>query len=115
MSTSGHHCPFLNRTDPRCGKYLSIEHLGHAFDYCFDGYAACPVYLERLVERRMARADAVVKLNVPARRSDIRQPIHEPTRPAIQVTVRRATVGAFAGRDAGRAADRAAVSASLSV
>jgi hypothetical protein len=46
------HCPFLNRTDSRCGKHLNIDALDHAFDYCFDVYAACPHYLELLIERR---------------------------------------------------------------
>ena len=46
------HCPFLNRTDTRCGEHLTIDSLDHAFEYCFDVYAACPLYLELLIERR---------------------------------------------------------------
>jgi len=57
MSDHGHHCPFLNRTDSRCGEHLKIDRLDHAFEYCFDVYAACPVYLDLLIERRTKSAD----------------------------------------------------------
>jgi hypothetical protein len=58
MPDHEHHCPFLNRSDSRCGEHLKIDRLGHAFDFCFDVYAACPVYLELLIERRIKSADA---------------------------------------------------------
>jgi hypothetical protein len=57
-SDRGQHCPFLNRTDSRCGSHFTLERLEHAFDYCFDRYTACPVYLELLVERRVRRGEA---------------------------------------------------------
>lgn len=52
-SERSQHCPFLNRTDSRCGQHFHLDHLDHAFEYCFDRYTACPTYLERLVERRL--------------------------------------------------------------
>jgi len=57
-SDRGQHCPFLNRTDSRCGSHFTLERLEHAFEYCFDRYTACPVYLELLVERRVRRGEA---------------------------------------------------------
>lgn len=55
-----HQCPFVNRPDSRCGQRLNIDRLDHAFEFCFDGYAGCPVYLERLLERQVRRARQVV-------------------------------------------------------
>lgn len=46
-------CPFVNRPDARCSGRLSIDSLHHAFDYCFSAYNTCPVYVERLLERRV--------------------------------------------------------------
>jgi len=57
-SDRGQHCPFLNRTDSRCGSHFTLERLEHAFAYCFDRYNACPTYLELLVERRVRRGEA---------------------------------------------------------
>ena len=51
----GEHCPFLNRSDRRCSDKLCLDHISHAFDYCFGDYKACPVYLEQLAERRVRR------------------------------------------------------------
>src|SRR5215218_7155456 len=51
----GEHCPFLNRSDRRCSDKLSLDHISHAFDYCFGDYKACPAYLEQLAERRVRR------------------------------------------------------------
>jgi hypothetical protein len=57
-----HQCPFVNRPDSRCGQRLNIDRLDHAFKFCFDGYSACPVYLERLLERRVRLTrESVVK------------------------------------------------------
>jgi hypothetical protein len=56
MTDQGHHCPFLNRADSRCSRHFSLDSLGHAFDYCFDSYEGCSVYLELLVERRVRRS-----------------------------------------------------------
>jgi hypothetical protein len=51
-SATADHCPFLNRCDGRCGQFLSVNRLGHAFARCFGQYRACPVYAELLWERR---------------------------------------------------------------
>lgn len=56
MTEQGHHCPFLNRADSRCSRHFSLDNLDHAFDYCFDYYTGCSVYLELLAERRVMRA-----------------------------------------------------------
>jgi len=56
MNDTGHHCPFLNRADSRCSRHFSLDHLGHAFDYCFGYYEGCSVYAELLAERRFRRA-----------------------------------------------------------
>ena len=58
MTDQGHHCPFLNRADSRCSRHFSLDNLGHAFDYCFDYYEGCSVYLELLAERRVMRSRA---------------------------------------------------------
>jgi hypothetical protein len=54
MSECGH-CPFLNRSDARCSKNFSLDRLGEAYEYCFGQFAACTVYRELLVERRIKR------------------------------------------------------------
>jgi len=91
MPDHGQHCPFLNRTDSRCGEHLKIDQLGHAFEYCFDVYAACPVYLDLLIERRTKSADVQPKLSQRM----------EPNAPRIvQVTVRRSTAHSYAKRAA---------------
>lgn len=58
MCAHDHHCPFLNKADTRCSENFQLNNLEHAFEYCFDQYQACPVYLERLVERRVRRIEA---------------------------------------------------------
>ena len=58
MCAHDHHCPFLNKADTRCSDNFQLNNLEHAFEYCFDRYQACPVYLERLVERRVRRIEA---------------------------------------------------------
>ena len=52
MTDRESHCPFLNRTDVRCGNHLSLTTIGSAFDHCFGCYSACPTYHEMLAERR---------------------------------------------------------------
>lgn len=56
MTEQSQHCPFLNRSDSRCSRHFSLDSLGHAFDYCFDHYDGCSVYLELLAERRVRRS-----------------------------------------------------------
>ncbi len=74
MSDHDHHCPFLNRSDARCGDHLKIDKLDHAFEHCFDVYAACPVYLELLIERRTKSADKLAK---PALQLQVNRPVLE--------------------------------------
>ena len=46
-------CPFLDRGDERCSDCFRLEHLKHAFKFCFGRYKACPTYLQLQVERRI--------------------------------------------------------------
>lgn len=78
MQSKGQHCPFLNRTDPRCSESFNIERLDHAFRYCFGRYTSCPVYLELLIERRVRRSSAPEPAD-----------IKHAGQPIIQVTVHR--------------------------
>jgi hypothetical protein len=55
MSSTGQHCPFLNRTDGRCAEHFSLDHLNHALMYCFGTYQSCPVYFQLLNERQVRR------------------------------------------------------------
>ena len=57
------HCPFLNRADGRCAEAFKLAGMSHAYRYCFDGYKTCPVYFELLIERRVRRGDAAVRVN----------------------------------------------------
>jgi hypothetical protein len=52
------HCPFLNRSDERCSENFNIDHLQHAFRFCFGRYKACSTYTELLVERLTRRGEA---------------------------------------------------------
>ena len=58
MADTVEHCPFLNRSDARCAENFNIDHLQHAFKFCFGRYKACPAYIELLVERRIRRGEA---------------------------------------------------------
>jgi hypothetical protein len=60
MHDMSDHCPFLNRSDRRCSEHFRLDHLQHAFKYCFDEYQTCPVYAEQLAERQGRRAAAAV-------------------------------------------------------
>jgi hypothetical protein len=60
MSDHVDQCPFLNRSDPRCSRHLSLEHLQNAFRFCFGAYETCPQYAQLLMERR-ARRGGVTK------------------------------------------------------
>jgi hypothetical protein len=76
MGEQAHHCPFLNRADPRCSRHFSLDSLDHAFKYCFDRYKACPVYLELLVERRVRRSMGAVL-----------RPEHSDDHEPVQITI----------------------------
>jgi hypothetical protein len=54
------HCPFVNRPDSRCSERLRLDQLDHAFEFCFDSFNRCPVYIERLLEQRVRRVSAGV-------------------------------------------------------
>jgi len=87
-SDRGEHCPFLNRTDHRCGSHFTLERLEHAFAFCFDRYTACPVYLELLVERRVRRGEAReegLRLEAAAE-TEGGQPSNEP-KPLVELTI----------------------------
>lgn len=95
----GEHCPFLNRSDGRCAECLSLDHIDHAFDYCFGTYGACVVYKELLAERRVRRlsglltptqvaaaaAEAAASNSSPGLQPDATR------RPLVQLTVCRPT------------------------
>ena len=66
MSDRVEHCPFLNRSDARCAENFNIDHLGHAFRFCFGRYKACTTYVELLVERRIRRSEAAGRLTTAA-------------------------------------------------
>ncbi|HWB54451.1 MAG TPA: hypothetical protein VG722_09670 [Tepidisphaeraceae bacterium] len=77
MSENIEHCPFLNRADRRCARHLNLSQLNHAMEYCFDRFEYCPIYLQRVTERRQRGmvmtntssygASRLVQLQVPAR------------------------------------------------
>ena len=69
--TDQKHCPFLNRADPRCSSNFSLDRLDHAFEYCFNQYQQCPVYLELLLERRVRQLSSAA----------------HPTRDRVQLTI----------------------------
>lgn len=58
MPEHGRHCPFLNRSDPRCAEHFSLDSLSEAFADCVGTYAACPTYRELLAERRTRRGES---------------------------------------------------------
>ena len=66
MAEHGPHCPFLNRADARCSAHFRLDHLGDAFEHCFDRYHGCAVYAELLLERRVRRAEAAALRDAPA-------------------------------------------------
>jgi hypothetical protein len=53
MSKANQQCPFLDGADQRCSNCLRLEHLNHAFKFCFGRFKACPTYLQLQVEGRM--------------------------------------------------------------
>src|ERR1041385_8994340 len=52
MNANGRYCPFLNRSDPRCSEYFSLNHLDYTLSHCFASYQSCPIYEALLVERK---------------------------------------------------------------
>jgi hypothetical protein len=44
MEYEEHCCPFLNATDVHCDRYVRLDRLKLAFDYCFAAYELCPEY-----------------------------------------------------------------------
>ena len=103
-SDRGQHCPFLNRTDSRCGSHFTLERLEHAFAYCFDRYNACPVYLELLVERRVRRGESrQIEVNGPAvgvgeTRELVQDGTSHDPRPLVELTIHAKCRPEIAGR-----------------
>ena len=52
------HCPFVNRTDTRCGSHFGLDGMAYVLDHCFGSYEACPVYKQMYDERLTRRAVA---------------------------------------------------------
>lgn len=50
-----HECPYVNCSDGRCAEHLNVTDVGYAFDHCFDEFARCPVYAQRLAEEQQRR------------------------------------------------------------
>jgi hypothetical protein len=73
MADSLEHCPFLNRTDPRCAEHFRLDGLDHAFRFCFDRYRSCPLFVDLLVERRVRQVvsddarEPIVQITLPPR------------------------------------------------
>jgi len=42
----------VDKADPRCAAYLTMQNLSRAFALCADRYTACPIYQELLTEER---------------------------------------------------------------
>jgi hypothetical protein len=57
MSKAMQQCPFLDGGDKRCSNRFRLEHLKHAFKFCFGRYRACPTYLQLQVEGRLRRIE----------------------------------------------------------
>ena len=103
----GEHCPFLNRSDHRCGDKLRLDHIDHAFDYCFGDYKACSVYLEQLAERRVRRLCGLLTPPGSAGSSeDDPDAIRTPRRPLVQLTVAAPHTARAAHADRTAHADR---------
>jgi len=83
----GEHCPFLNRSDYRCSDKLRLDHIDHAFDYCFGDYKACPVYLEQLAERRVRRVCGLLTSQEPVSNQTNPDAIRPARRPLVQLTL----------------------------
>ena len=90
MADRSIHCPFLNRTDSRCAEHFHLDHLQHAFRFCFDRYEACPLYDELLAERQCRRRMAGHLSG--------KEPAHAEAGSLVQVTIHRGGVDAFAAR-----------------
>lgn len=54
-------CPFLDDDDADCGRHFTLDQIGHAYQLCFNHYAACPLYY-RLLKKR-GRPHVVVTLH----------------------------------------------------
>src|SRR5947209_14563939 len=55
MAGQPHQCPFINRPGERCSEHFHLDDLNHAFEFCFNRFKRCPVYVERLVEWRLSK------------------------------------------------------------
>ena len=50
-------CPFLNAAEVHCDRYVRLDRLKLAFDYCFSNYKVCPEFA-RLTARASEDAEA---------------------------------------------------------
>ena len=37
-------CPYIDRPDVDCSAHITLQNILHAFAYCANRYAACPIY-----------------------------------------------------------------------
>ena len=68
MPQSAVHCPFLNRSDARCNERFNLKGLGHAYEFCFGRYQACPQYKELLNQRQQLRQVVQITIHAGLRR-----------------------------------------------
>ena len=68
MPQSAAHCPFLNRSDARCNQSFNLKGLGHAYEFCFGDYQACPNY-RTLLEERQHRVQVTISAGVSRQRA----------------------------------------------
>lgn len=59
MTSERRPCPYLDRNDGRCSRFLSLVHLPEAFCYCLAQPESCSVY-------RQIRREEKARDHVPA-------------------------------------------------
>jgi hypothetical protein len=82
LNTVGSNCPFLDRADERCSNCFRLEHIKHAFKFCFGRYKACPMYLQLQVERRIRGLESAVL-----------EPMRDENDALVQITVGAGVAG----------------------
>lgn len=45
-------CPYMEREDARCVRYLTLQQIGEAFDRCVCHYEACGIFRQIRTEQR---------------------------------------------------------------
>ena len=61
---AGGACPHVDDNDTRCGHRFSLSRVEQAFDVCFGGYHACPMYHRLNAEHRRRERAAVPLIEV---------------------------------------------------